>query len=319
MSYPRAGLAYLAFACEQGVTADVAVRLAITQCFDREALMAEVSPYAQPVHGYYGIGQWITTFISRPEEEDEELAEPDLPPVNIMEEVETFAKPYDPSAAKALLSGAGWRYNEAGGAYSDGVRYRKEEDGSLTPLIIRWAKTNDDLKTTDVVQAFLEEGFAEIGIGLEVTEMPFVEMLDYYYRIKPRTYDMFFMGSNFLEVFDPYFDYHTADVFQGLVNTSGLRDDELMMLALDLRTTSAAETHLYAIKWLAFQKRWVELMPLVPLYTNIYFDFFTNKLQEYSVAQNMSWALTIPYAWIGDPPETVVDGLPLAVEDPFVF
>jgi len=316
-SYPRAGLAYLAFACEQGVTADVAVRQAITQCFDREAFMAEVSPYAQPVHGYYGIGQWVTTYVSM--EEDEEGSEPVLPPVNIMEEAETLAKPYNPSAATALLANAGWRYNEAGETYSEGVRYRKEEDGGLTPLIVHWAKTNDDLRTTDVIQAFLEEGFAEVGIGLEVTEMPFVEMLEYYYRIRPRTFDMFFMGSNFLEVFDPYFDYHTAEAFQGLVNTSGLRDEELMMLALDMRTTPAAETHLYALKWLAFQRRWVELMPLAPLYTNIYFDFFTDKLQDYSVAQNMSWALSIPYAWLGEPPETVFDGLPVIVEDPFIF
>ena len=84
-----------------------------------------------------------------------------------------------------------------------------------------------------------------------------------------------------------------------------------MNLAWDMRSTAAAETHEYALKWLAFQKRWVEQMPIVPLYTSVYFDYYTSKLQDYFVAQYMSWTLSIPYSWLGEPLEVETELIPI--------
>ncbi len=294
-NYLRTGLAYLALACEDGVTADVAVRQAIARCIDKDALIADLSQFAMAVHGYYGLGQWIMSYYA-----DEDTVK-GTAEIDVQLEMEALKAPYDMEESKALLKRAGWAYDAAGGTYTEGVRYRKEADGSLTPLVIRWAKPVDSAQTVNMIHAYLEAAFAEIGISLEVTEMTFAEMLPHFYRNKPRTYDMFFLGSNFLDVFDPYYDYNTADIYQGAVNTSGLKDEELMALAWDMRTTQAAERQEYAHKWLAFQERWIEMMPLVPLYSNVYFDFYTNYLQDYNVTETTSWALSIPYAWIGEP------------------
>lgn len=301
--YPRTGLTYLALACEGGVTADLTVRQAIARCIDKPALIQDLlqSTYASPVHGYYGNGQWFASYVAM---EDPELG---IEAMDVQQELESLQVSFDIAGAKKLLSDGNWVYDAQGEAYEDGVRYRMEADGSLTPLIIRWAKPTDSAHTANVVQEHLEVAFVEIGIGLDITEMTFVEMLPYFYRKLPRTYDMFFLGSNFLDVYDPYYDYHTADRYHGSVNTSGLRDEELMNRAWILRSTPPADRQLYAQRWLSFQQRWIEMMPLVPLYSSLYSDFYTNTLRGYDPTLSKSWALVIPYAWIGEPPE---EGLP---------
>lgn len=294
--YPRSGLAYLGLACEEGVTADVAVRRAIAMCVDKDALVSDISPYALSVNGYYGMGQWFLNYTAD--------ADPDLgrAEIRVSDFVQTLAVAYNVEAAKAELQAAGWAYDENGGAYTQGTRYRREADGTLTPLVIRWAKSNDT-ETTNRIEAHIVGPFAEAGIDLQITEMPFAQMLRHFYRIEPRTYDMFFLASNFLDVFDPYFDYNTADIYQGTVNTSGLRDEHLIELARDVRSTPSTETYEYVSKWMAFQSYWVEVMPLVPLYSNVYFDFFSNDLQGYDVTVSTTWSYAIPYAWLGDAAE----------------
>lgn len=74
-----------------------------------------------------------------------------------------------------------------------------------------------------------------------------------------------------------------------------------MELAKDMRETNQMELHEYALKWLAFQRRWVEQMPMVPLYSNVYFDLLANTLQGYDITSSASWADAILYAWIGEP------------------
>jgi hypothetical protein len=71
-----------------------------------------------------------------------------------------------------------------------------------------------------------------------------------------------------------------------------------MDLAWDMRATEEGNLHEYAHKWAAFQSRWVEMMPLVPLYSNYYYDFYITTLKNYNARAYRSWALAIPYAWI---------------------
>ncbi|MDL2318105.1 hypothetical protein LJC74_03295 [Eubacteriales bacterium OttesenSCG-928-A19] len=85
-----------------------------------------------------------------------------------------------------------------------------------------------------------------------------------------------------------------------MANTSGLRDTELMELARDMRDTHPQNDREYIEKWLAFQARWIELMPMVPLYTNIYYDFYTDAVQGYNIDLYSSWALAIPYVTVGE-------------------
>lgn len=293
-TYLRTGLSFLSFACELGPTQSAAVRRAIAMCFDRAAFVQQVVPLSgQRVYGYYGLGQWMATYTQEAGDGQEAI--------NMPEQLAQLDLPVDVEQAKELLVADGWTLNESGAAYTEGtdaVRCRQTDTG-LEPLVIRWAKTADS-EIADALQQALMGPMAAIGMRLEVTELPFNELLTHYYRQSSRDYNMFFVASNFTYVFDPYYDFNTADRFQGMTNTTGLKDEQLMNLALDMRETTSVDIAGYVTKWLAFQQRFVEMMPLAPLYSSVYFDYYSSRLQGYDIASHSGWALAIPYAYIGE-------------------
>ncbi len=90
------------------------------------------------------------------------------------------------------------------------------------------------------------------------------------------------MVTNFDMVFDPYYTFHTGDEYQSSLNASGIRDEELMELAKSLRETPSGDEEEYGARWLKLMKRFSEVLPTLPLYFNIYFDFFTTSLRDYT-------------------------------------
>lgn len=107
---------------------------------------------------------------------------------------------------------------------------------------------------------------------------------------------MFFLASNFDYVFDPYYTFHTDDAYQGISNRSGLKDAKLMKLANEMRHVKRGDTKTYLRKWLEFQKYFAQVLPMVPLYSNYYFDFYTDSLKDYDISEHASWASAILYA-----------------------
>lgn len=293
-SYPRTGLSFLGFACEEGPTASTAVRRAIAMSLDRDAITEKATAgYAQRVYAYYGIGQWMATFDVA---EDATTGQPAL---RMEDELQKLDVAYSTENAVALLESDGWTLNETGGAFNastDEVRYRQGTNG-LEALEIRFAKMEDS-DVSDVLDEALTEAMQAIGAKLSVTELPFRELLEHYYRQEPRTYNLFYLASNFTYVFDPYYEFHTDDVYQGMANKTGLRDETLMALSLDMRETASSNLDGYARKWLAFQRRFADQMPMVPLYSNMYYDFYTPSLKGYDIPSHIGWGLAIPYAWM---------------------
>ncbi len=293
-SYMRTGMAYLAAACEEEPTSDVAVRRAIAMGIDKDVLIEQTMPGAAlKVHAYYGLGQWMATY------EDDGDPGAGVEPMAALLRLNEMEIPYDVAGANALLATAGWAYTEGGGKYAgEGIRYRKTDAG-LEPLALSLAVTEDN-KTAAEVSAILTEAFAQLGIGLTVDELSFPELLSHYYRQTERTYNLFFMASNFNYIFDPYYDFHTADEFQGTLNTTGLRDEELMRRASTLRQTPSMEIRTYVENWLHLQERFVEVLPLIPLYSNVYYDFYADTLRKYDIATHASWAGALLYAYFAE-------------------
>ncbi len=333
-SYPRSGLAYLAFACEKEPANSQAVRRAIMMAVDKDAVVenSQQTASATRVEGYYGLGQWMVSYSDggQPVETTEdgvsttvesEAATPEGEILSIPEKLEELRADVDMAGAVALLEKDGWKLNEAGepfDAEQDTVRYR-EKDGQLQPLKMTMAIA-ENLVTAAAVRAVMEETMPRLGIGLEVSVLPFPEMLQEYYRQNgDRAYDLFFMATNFNYLFDPYYYFHTDDIYQGMLNTSGLRDAKLMEIGLDMRTTPAMDMRAYAEKWLTFQDRFIEVAPMVPLYSNIYFDFYRKDLQGYNPITSSNWALAIPFAYISDVPllgEDLAEGVLVDGEQP---
>jgi len=283
VNYLRTGMSFVSFACELGPVQSVNVRKAIARCVNRDEVgTAFAQDYGMPVYAYYGLGQWMA------QENQDALG--------------AFEAPIDLDAAAVLLAGDGWILDGSGEPYNaenGGVRYRESEDGTLEKLSLRWAQP-EETALSDVLAEAIGMNLEAIGIEVEIVKLPFDELLARYYRQIDREYHMFTLATNFNLAFDPYYAFHTGEEFQGESNKTGLQDEELMNLALSMRQTQVQDSETYVQRWLAFQERFCELQPMVPLFSSVYFDFFRTDLQQYFSNAYFSWATAIVYAYIGE-------------------
>ena len=158
----------------------------------------------------------------------------------------------------------------------------------------------------DLVVEQLSQTLPALGFEFIVEEVSFNEMLSDYYRENgERKYNMNFMATNFANAFDPYYTFITDPSVQGSTNTSGIVDEELMELAWDMHVTYPGQYLTYEQNWLEFITRFNEILPTMPIYSNIYFDFFTDWLQNYEPATYYSWPVAILYAYYAEPEEPV--------------
>lgn len=293
--YARRGYGYLSFACEDDrVCADQKVRQAIAYAVDAETFIDQYfGSYGYPVYSYYGQGQWMVGVVNgivTPKQmtanEAKRLGELTLDNLNHYD--------FDLEKAKSLLDEAGWNLNAEGGEYESGVRYRKVND-ELQPLEIRWAKTSDG-KAADALAGVIAPAFEEIGIQLTITEMPFTQVLSQYYRLEEREYDMFFLATNFADVFDPTRIVSSAESDQGVNNTTGIADEKLYQLAVDMARVKPLEFVTYLEKWQAFQEYYNEVLPTVPIYSDVYADFIGPRLTNFHITDYANWATAILYA-----------------------
>ena len=283
-SYFRSGYAFLAFACEQAPTSDVHVRRAVAMCVDRNTLCATtLGGYAKPVYGHYGYGQWMT--------------QADAGQLAAFEDIR-----YNPEQARRELDQSDYRLNSSGNAYAgiaDGIRH-KEQNGRLVPLELRWAKTPGAV--SDALERMLVPVLENLGVRVVVQPVSFAQMLAQYYRHDrgTRTSNLFFLGTNFREPFDPFYTYHTDKAWQGAFNTSGLRDSALMEAALAMRQAEAGDRQSYLERWLAFQTEWHNQLPTAPIYSNYYWDVCALSIRGYDVAAHGGFGEALLYATCAD-------------------
>lgn len=294
-AYLRAGYGFLAFACEDEVTGSENVRKAVAMLTDADAFVEDfLGSYGLRTYGHYGLGQWMA--VSAMEVLDDLLPYYDL----------------DPAGAAALLEMDGWVLDENGESYEAGeIRHKKLEDDSLVKLELDWAALENNTGCAKL-QKYTVENLKNAGFEVNVEEMSFAEMTDIYYRRSERTHNMFYLASNFDLVYDPYFSFHPGAEYQGVRNTTGINDELLLEMAGNLRATEVGANDQYLAKWLELQIRYAQVLPTYPLYSNAYFDVFTNWLVDYSPNVYHTWSTAIVYADLVDPAEQVEE---ITVED----
>lgn len=316
-NYMRSGMAMLSFNCEKGPVQFEKVRQAIALCLDRDAFIeGYVGGYGTEVNGYYGIGQWMTQLVNGSitppaedpgEDADEEAkAEYEAKMASWNELTLDGLNDYalDIDAARALLIEDGWTLNEAGDPFNedeDEVRC-KMVDGELMKLTLS-AIVPEGSAAARLLDETMTDNLKVIGVKLSIGEVPFTELLEQYYRQQSRDCDMICLGTNFETVFDPTYVYSTEDAYQGSKNTTGLRDEKLMELAADMSKTEAGDVLAYCQKWVAFQEYWNGILPAIPLYSNIYFDFHASRLQNYHPGEHTTWSQAVLYAYLSDATE----------------
>ena len=76
-----------------------------------------------------------------------------------------------------------------------------------------------------------------------------------------------------------------------------------------MNSTEPGDFYGYTEKWVAFQKSFMEKLPLLPIYSNVYFDFYAQVLNDYDILANASWAQAINRAYLAEfVPEEVEEG-----------
>ena len=233
-NYARLGYGFCAFACEKGPQQFAAVRQAVAYSVDKTAFVKDyLQDFGLPVYGYYGMGQWMTLTAMgslRPETvTDAESAKWDKLTLDGLNHYDP-----DPEQAKKLLIKDGWTLNADGKKFVEGVdtvRYKKVGK-ALMRLSIRFAQAEGNEAAVLIVKQ-LQNTLPALGFELTVDVVPFPQLLSEYYRQNgERTYDMTFLASNFLSVFDPYTTFSADGSLPGTPNMSGLNDKKLAQLAL---------------------------------------------------------------------------------------
>lgn len=311
--YDRAGYGYFGFACDLGPTQFTEFRQAIAYLLDRvEFAQTFCKGWGSVVHGPY-----CTAFTM--------TAKTDI-------EKKINHYDYNPEKAVELLKQAGFVYNADGSDYVDGsgeVRYAKvtEEqakyyesfnkvlaDGTiLMPATVNWASSEGN-----AVSALLSTMLANsdatkaAGVSIVKTEMTFSSLLSYMYRQETDgavgdftvpTYNMFNLATGYNGgVYDESYNW-TLDpeyIEQGM-NTQHLYDKELDKLSMDMvYGVEPGDEATYLSLWEKYIIRWNELLPMVPLYSNIYVTVYPNTIDNYAEDSFWGFERAILYAnWVG--------------------
>lgn len=283
INYPRNGYGAIFFACNYGPTQFQSVRQAIAYCLDRNEFARQFTGgYAIVVNGYYGAGQWEY-------EKNKEYIDKNLEAYN-----------FNLEKAKEVLIADGWTLNEKGTDFVEGtdkIRYKKV-NGELMPLSINWASSGNSVAT--LIQAMLPAETIKIGMEVKENVMEFSQLLEHYYQnTGTKEYHMFNLASGFAEV-TAYWYYFSTDLenYGGKYNTNYLVDEELYNIALDMKKTDPEDKDGWAEKWCKLQKRWNELLPDVPLYSNDYHDFCNPKIKGYEPTSTWEWDYAVLRAHI---------------------
>ena len=311
--YDRAGYGYFGFACDLGPTQFTEFRQAIAYLLDRvEFAQTFCKGWGSVVHGPY-----CTAFTM--------TAKTDI-------EKKINHYDYNPEKAVELLKQAGFVYNADGSDYVDGsgeVRYAKvtEEqakyydsfnkvlaDGTiLMPATVNWASSEGN-----AVSALLSTMLANsdatkaAGVSIVKTEMTFPELLNYMYRqdsyglggdYSMPTYNMFNLATGYNGgVYDESYNWTTDPEYieQGY-NVQHLYDEQLDKLSMDMvYGVEPDDEATYLDLWEKYIVRWNELLPMVPLYSNIYVSVYPNTIDNYAEDSFWGFERAILYAnWVG--------------------
>ena len=304
VSYDRNGYGVLSFQCDFGPTQFQAVRHAVAYLLDRNEFANQFCQgYGSVVNGPYGVAMWMY------QESKEELSEK--------------LNPYAYSVDKAIeeLEKDGWVYDENGDAYTSGIRYKKvtaEEAGDyehnitladgtiLMPLIIEWASSENN-SVSELLAVMLANGeqTAEAGMQINMHTMSFDDLLNYMYRDASQgdqygvpIYGMYNLATNWTAQYDVSYNF-TLDpelIAMGY-NTTFSKDEELDKLSMDMvYGVESGDDQAYLEKWVAFVERWNEYLPEIPLYSNVYYDVMSDKIQNLECNALWGFSQAVVYA-----------------------
>lgn len=285
MQYRRRGYGYVTINCEQDAMASKAVRQAIALCLDKDKITRDFGgALAKRAYGIYGDAQWMTSYEMRQGGKHFSTA-------RAIEKLPKYA--FNMKKAEKLLEKDGWKFDTDGKTWKPGKTRAKKVNGTLVPLVIRMGQTEGSA-VAEAVANQLSENLTKLGVQFTTEKMDFARVLRLVYRQEDRAnYDLFVMGTNFGEVFDPAKLFATDAAYEGVLNTTALHSKKLYKLANLLRATPAGDDETYARRWVDFQKVWADELPTIPLYTGSYVDAVSARVKGWATNSYASWAMCV--------------------------
>ena len=200
-----------------------------------------------------------------------------LPPEAKLELMLTKDSEENIEKAVSLLEEDGWVLNGNG---------RREKDGVVLDLLLVYPEGNN---IEPSLQKNLADNLAKAGIGLTMEAVPMDALLSSWYQQSERKADLMYLATNFDLVFDPTVHFG-AD---GSWSYTGCQDTALQEAAEAMRRTDPGDVLNYLRRWVLFQERFNEVLPVLPVYSNRYYDFYTSDLQQYRIAEHITWGEAI--------------------------
>lgn len=306
VEFNRPGFGAIFFQCDFGPTQFLPVRQAIAKLLNRtEFANTFTQGWGSVVNGPYGPGLWQY-------QEAKDWLEENLNPYE-----------FNPAEAVELLVADGWVLNADGSEYTSGIRHKRvtaEEAGNyelnvtladgtiLMPLEIQWSSSEGNT-VSELLKVMLSEGQQTADAGMKINQhvMTFTELLNYYYRRAANgeqyavpTYGMFNLALTFAAAYDQSYTFTRDPALLATgANVNFLLDEELDNLSMDMVYGIDSEDKAgYLDVWQRYIKRWNDLLPDVPLYSNIWVTMYPDWLENYTQDSFWSFEQAILYATV---------------------
>ena len=280
VTYSRNGFGRITFHCDIGPTQFAEVRRAMAYCMDREEFVRQFTGgFAIIVNSRYGAAQWTY-------QDNREILERDLTMYSLNLD----------KAREELVSG-GWTLNAQGGEYVTGIRHKRMPDGSLMPLVLDWFSP-DSNKVGEMLATFVTANARSVGIELRQEWGDSTAFSNALYGNGTKRYNMINGGVGFSTEDTPWFYYQPDPSMFGPFNTNRIIDPVLDAPTQAMRNTTPGDNATYSRHWLAFVKRYNEVLPDIPLYSDNYHDFFNSKVKNYSRTALYPWYFAMMEAWV---------------------
>ena len=319
--YPRIGLTFFVFTPDRPALQEANVRRAIAYCLDKEPMVYDYTgEYGLPMDGLMGIGQWMFGLVGAPETRYEEIVYGTLedPTPQEKQELENTIEEWkslsfdgltkyslDVEKAVRLLEENGWMLNENGEAYDperDDFRC-KEIGGELVKLDLSCAYPENNYSGIISMDQYFISHLQEAGIRLTLVPMTMKELLKSYNDRDAENIDIFYVGDDFNIEFDPQLFFLPGDPEAPEEDTLAWAHAQMYEYCRLMCETEPRDLFGFMQKWITMQEKLTEYLPLIPVYSNVYFDFYTDELQNYEVLKNITWGDAIVSAAYGPVPE----------------
>lgn len=311
-NYPRIGLTFIWFTPDRAAVQETAVRQAMAYCLERdEVVNAYTGRFGLGMDGLYGLGQWMygltngslpypVAMPENPTAQDEKAYEEAIEQWEQVNLSGLTRYGLQTDRAVRLLEAAGWTVNERGEPFDpnrDAFRC-KEVDGDILKLDLTCAMPLSETAENALETLFLPN-LEKAGIRVTLKPMEMKALLRSYNDRDMEDIDLFYLGDDFNVEFDPSLFFLPGE---GALTPDTLPavHAEMYDLAVEMCRTEPGDVLGFMQKWVRFQERLTQLVPLIPVYSNVYFDFYPRQLHNYQITEYISWATAIVPAYMSD-------------------